>query len=108
VEPDVEKAKVPPLILQPLVENAIKHGVSRVSGPQQISIHARKTAEGQLQVDVENAVPANTLPAPIGLGVGLVNVHGRLQVRFPGLASCTEHAPTHGRKRVTIQMPLVT
>lgn len=51
VAPDVASAQVPPLLLQPLVENAIRHGVSRVPAGGRLTIAARRR-DGRLALDV--------------------------------------------------------
>jgi len=80
---DAARCLVPPLVLQPLVENAVKHGVSnRVEGGE-IRIHAAREGD-QLKVRVTN--PCNDDaggPAPPGAGVGLDNVRRRLHAIAP-------------------------
>lgn len=79
---DVRHALVPSLILQPLIENAIKHGVGAMAGSVGIWLSARREAD-RLQVIVENNMPLEvTEPKPVGMGVGLKNVAGRLRARF--------------------------
>ncbi|HEX6375750.1 MAG TPA: histidine kinase [Allosphingosinicella sp.] len=100
-------ARVPPLILQPLVENAIKHGVARTAEPVRLTIAAREE-DGQLVLTVENdRGPAEPAKGEPGTGVGLINVCERLAARFGGEASC-EHGPLPGGGwRVTLIMPVV-
>ncbi len=67
---------VPPLLLQPLVENAIKHGVAgRIEGGV-VRLQARRI-DGRLLLEVENPVDADAFARP-GEGVGLENVRRRL------------------------------
>jgi integral membrane sensor domain MASE1 len=66
---------VPPMVLQPLVENAVKHGV--VEGFGRVELRAR-LVEGDLVVTVGNTVPAGCDPAGWGEGVGLAAVRARL------------------------------
>jgi len=86
VPPDLASARVPSLILQPLVENAVKHGVLRCEGGTHITIRARREAE-MLHLSVSNdtrrrgdepAGPGN------GAGIGLDNVRNRLIARYDG------------------------
>jgi signal transduction histidine kinase len=101
-------ARVPPLILQPLVENAIKHGVARSAQPVTVAIIAREV-DSRLVIEVENdgGAPAGDAAAD-GTGVGLANVCERLAARFGRGAECL-HAPLpDGGYRVTIAMPLDT
>jgi len=68
-------ALVPNLILQPIVENAIKHGVSKIEGTGEIALRAR-IENGQLIVDVENNAPL--IEAGTSAGVGVRNTRARL------------------------------
>ena len=77
---DARVALVPSLILQPLIENAIKHGVGRSSAPVGIHIIARKRAD-RLWVAVENGLGFDRKPTS-GFGIGLRNVAERLAARF--------------------------
>ncbi|HEX9948140.1 MAG TPA: histidine kinase [Allosphingosinicella sp.] len=108
VPADLRTARVPPLILQPLVENAIKHGVARTAEPVRLTIAAREE-DSQLILVVENdRGPAQPIRGEHDTGVGLVNVCERLAARFGAEAAC-EHGPLpDGGWRVTLSMPLDT
>jgi hypothetical protein len=88
VEIQVEDAALPVVIpvlsIQPLVENAIKHGVAQRADPGYIHIRAA-LEHGDLRVTVENsaapATPRRTTDAP-GAGVGLQNVRRRLEICY--------------------------
>ncbi len=104
VPAELEQALVPGFILQPLVENAIKYGVSRSVDPVTIVIRAR-AENGKLLVSVlDDGRPS--LEAPAGTGVGLRNVTDRLITRFDGNASLTYGARPEGGFRVDIALPL--
>jgi sensor histidine kinase YesM len=79
-------ALIPGFLVQPLVENAIKHGVAPSREPVTIRICAW-LEEGQLCVTVENCVPSGEIAPTIGAGVGLANVKQRLQAVFGEAAS---------------------
>jgi two-component system, LytTR family, sensor histidine kinase AlgZ len=84
VEESVEEAvkawRVPPLLLQPLVENAIRHGIATRPEGGVLRLEAR--AEGRkLRLLVENPFDPDA-PARPGVGIGLSNVRGRLQARY--------------------------
>jgi two-component system LytT family sensor kinase len=101
---DLASARVPPLILQPVVENAIKHGVARTAGAVSVSIAAREE-DGRLILTVENDGGGEG-EGEGGTGVGLANVRERLAARFGPEADC-EHGPLPGGGyRVTLAMPL--
>jgi LytS/YehU family sensor histidine kinase len=99
-------ARVPPLILQPLVENAIKHGVARTTAPVRLTIAAREE-DSKLILNVENdRGPSEPAGDSHGTGVGLVNVGERLAARFGGEAICESGPLPGGGWRVTLIMPL--
>jgi two-component sensor histidine kinase len=78
LEPGLEHALVPHLILQPLFENAIKHGVARSKAPVEIRLTARRRG-GELHVAIGNTVRAGAPDdSRNGEGVGLSNVARRL------------------------------
>ena len=107
IAPDVEDAAVPGLILQPLVENAVKYGVSRSSRPVTIAIRARSEA-GRLHLSVEDdgAAQGPSTESPNGHGVGLRNVRERLAARFDGAAECRYGPRADGGFRVDLVLPL--
>jgi len=82
VDPSIESAEIPTLLLQPLVENAIKHGIAQVMEGGTIRIAA--TVRGAFaEIHVDNPVDADA-EAPQGLGIGLRQVKQRLQGRYGG------------------------
>ncbi len=80
VPEELLQAEVPNLILQPLVENAIRHGVAKSSSPGLVRITARR-GNGWLELSVEDDGPG--LPAgwqsDAGRGIGLRNVRSRME-----------------------------
>jgi two-component system, LytTR family, sensor kinase len=99
-------AAVPGLILQPLVENAIKHGVARTTLPVAIGVTASEEA-GQLVLVVADTGPAPSSQTNTGHGIGLANVRDRLAARFGDNAALVVDVPDSGGFRVTLKMPLV-
>ncbi len=90
VPEDLANAAVPGLILQPLVENAIKHGVARSTKP--VAIHLSARVEGdQLILSVADDAPGTARPAE-GNGIGQTNVRDRLFARY-GAAAVVETLP---------------
>ena len=90
IDPQTLRARVPNLILQPLVENAIRHGISRQSAPGRLVIRAsRRDARLLLQVEdngpglslisESGAHPANATTRTATGGVGLANTRARLE-----------------------------
>lgn len=102
---DVRGALVPSLILQPLIENAIKHGVGATVGKVEIALRARREAD-RLQVTVENDMPlGDDHKQPTGMGVGLRNVAERLHARFQGDSEFSSGPVAPGRYRASIDLP---
>jgi len=83
VDPETLDAEVPRLILQPLVENAIKHGVSPQTGPGMISIGSRRDGERLYLTVTDNGVGlTGRTRARLHGGVGLTNTRDRLQCLY--------------------------
>ncbi len=106
IAPDVRDARVPNLVLQPLVENAIRHGIAPRTTPGRVEITAGRTGE-RLCLSVRDDGPG--LPAGDGRtaeGVGLANTRARLN-RLYGPAHRLElHTPTGGGFEVRLTFPL--
>ena len=106
---ELGNAAVPGMLLQPLVENAIRYGVARSTRPVTVTIRAR-AAEDNLLLTVEDdgQAPADMplLPSEKGHGVGLRNVCERLAARFGEAATCHYGARAEGGFRVALSMPL--
>jgi hypothetical protein len=78
--PGTERDEVPPLVLQPLVENAVTHGIAHVLDGGVVSIHATRQMTS-LVLTVDN--PCDTdRPAGRGTGLGLRNVRERLESEY--------------------------
>src|SRR3546814_19496501 len=90
-------ACVPGLILQPLVENAIKYGVSRTKRPVTITIAAHED-NGRLHLSVSDDGDTVQLEGAKGNGIGLANVPDRLTARFG--EDATQIGRASGRERV--------
>jgi two-component system, LytTR family, sensor kinase len=74
---DLYGALVPPLVLQPLVENAIVHGIEKLVDGGEIRVTVRES-EGMLSIYLYNDGPALSLARSYRTGVGLSNTRGRL------------------------------
>jgi LytS/YehU family sensor histidine kinase len=75
ISPEAEGALIPQLLLQPLVENAIVHGIAPARDGGWIAIEAA-VRDGRLFVEISNSIAGTSHP---GLNIGLVNVKARLQ-----------------------------
>jgi hypothetical protein len=102
---DCENAAVPRLILQPLVENAIKHAVGRSDHQVDVSISARST-QGMLICAVWNSPVVEGKLEPEGLGVGLDNVRQRLAAIYNESALLRSDATADGGWLAQLQLPL--
>lgn len=85
VAPDAAECQVPPLILQPLVENAIRHGVARNPGPVWIAVSARRRG-ADVVVAVGNRAAAASAVEP---GFGLRHTRRRLAETYGEAAALT-------------------
>jgi two-component system, LytTR family, sensor histidine kinase AlgZ len=107
IEPASRACLVPPLLLQPLVENAVRHGIAQLleGGVIRIvaSLQGAPGAGARLLLAVENPCDPDH-PALPGEGVGLANVEARLAARYPGEARVAATAAA-GTYRVEIALP---
>jgi signal transduction histidine kinase len=102
--PDLEEARVPGMILQPLVENSVKYAVSPVSRPVTITLAAREEFD-RLVITVSDDGPGVPQGAQHGFGIGLANVRDRLEARFgPDIGFVS--GPVPGGYRSEIRIPL--
>jgi two-component system LytT family sensor kinase len=100
-------AQVPTLILQPLVENAIKHGISKRAQGGEIQVAAAH-ADGMLSLSVGNDGPS--LPPDFETrrtGIGLANLRNRLQILYGSAFELSLQNQAAGGVQVSISLPLV-
>jgi two-component system, LytTR family, sensor kinase len=101
---DLEEARVPGMILQPLVENSVKYAISAVARPVTITLAAREEFD-RLVITVSDDGPGVPQGAHHGFGIGLANVRDRLEARFgPDIGFSS--APVPGGYRTEIRIPL--
>jgi signal transduction histidine kinase len=107
VQPEARPALVPPLLLQPLVENAVRHGIEADPDAHVIEIEAAAAA-GRLTLAVRDDGPGcQPHPEPAGMGVGLRNTRARLEATFGSAATVTlRNLPNRGAES-SIDMPFV-
>ena len=96
--------KVPGMILQPLVENSVKYGVSASSKPVTISITAREEY-GRLVLTVSDDGPGSAGDKH-GFGIGLANVRDRIEARFGNAATIVSGATLTGYE-TELRLPMV-
>ena len=108
IDPALLDAAVPSLVLQPIVENALKHGIGPKVGGGRVDIIARREG-GQLCLIVRDdgyGVATNELDA-LNEGVGVSNTRSRLSQLYPNQHRFEFRAPLQGGLEVTVAIPLV-
>ncbi len=101
---DLDEARLPSLLLQPLIENAIKHGGGDPPGAAPVRL-AIAGVDGRLEIIVENRI-ADSAQGREGTGTGLANVRRRLEAMF-GAAARFEVGETDGCWRAFVAIPLI-
>lgn len=112
VDPQASQCVVPPLIVQPLVENAIVHGLAHVTGVGVLRIAAKCDGDS-LRLTVEDNGPAISLATPSAAsarsgaaGVGIANTRRRLTQVYGADATLRIERLAAGRTRATIILPI--
>ena len=106
IPPEMEDCRIPGMILQPLIENSVKHAVAPQSGKVTITLSAREEY-GRLVVSVSDngTGGANDETRP-GYGIGLANVRERLEARFGDDATVVSGAVPDGYATY-LRMPIL-
>lgn len=105
VPAELTGARVPPLLLQPLVENAVRYGVARVPGPGRVAVRAWAEG-GSLHIEVLDSGPGFPPAGRWTEGIGLGNTRARLQQMYGGEAALAlSNLPERGA-RVHVRLPL--
>lgn len=102
LDQECAECMVPPLVLQPLIENAVKHGIATLVDGGLIRVDSR-VREGRLEVSVENGFDPES-PAPRRSGLGLRNVRTRLETRYGADAHLSARSDQN-RFRVEFEVP---
>ena len=117
VDPAAVDLEVPSFVLQPLVENALKHGLSPLNSGQSVDISARRVGAG-LELIVEDngrgldgAITSSgrfmaARPSVDGLGIGLTNTRQRLKVLFGDRYAFRMSNNASGGCRIEIRLPI--
>jgi LytS/YehU family sensor histidine kinase len=103
ISPEAECARIPPLLLQPLVENAVRHGVAhRVEGGRLV-VRADRVGE-RLRLEVRDDGPGVGGSRAAGNGIGLENARQRLEQLY-GVDQRLDLERTEGWTRVSLELP---
>lgn len=106
IAPAVQNALVPTLILQPLVENAIRHGVAAVRGPCRLDVEAVATGD-RLELQVRDTGRGFDHPgSPPREGIGLRNTRKRLAALYEDEAELELVSPPIGGVEARLRLPL--
>lgn len=103
IEPETRQAQVPNLILQPIIENAIKHGIAPRAAAGQIEICARRL-NGHLQIRVSDDGPGLDRSS-LSAGVGLANTQERLRQIYRSDFQFSLAQGEQGGTVVTLEIP---
>ena len=107
IDERVADALVPSMILQPIVENSIKHGIGPKLGSGTIRLSGQLRAD-RLQIEIEDdgvGIPLDEMPNVFGKGIGVSNVRERLTVLFGNDYQFLFEPREDGGVRVRIQIP---
>ena len=108
---------VPGMLLQPLIENSIKHGLEpRISGGT-VTLRSKITDDGMLLVEVEDdgvgMAPERNVASPVsglvqpGTGIGMRNVRDRMKVLYGEMASLEINSRPGRGTKVALRMPIL-
>ena len=109
---DLRDVPVPPLLLQPLVENSIRHGLEPQVEGGEIVVRARresKASAGKLQIAIEvrdTGVGLGAAPPSEGSGFGLAQVHERLATVYGARGGLEMAAAADGGTRAVVTFPI--
>jgi two-component system, LytTR family, sensor kinase len=107
IDPAVLDALVPTLILQPLVENAVRHGIARTPGPGRITLRAERIA-AHLYLIVRDTGGGFSQDGQRDEGVGLSNTRARLAQLYSGQGTMETRTPPEGGAEVIVTVPYHT
>ena len=107
VDPEASDVPVPPMVLQPLVENAVRHGLAASASGGDLMV-AAKVIDDHLRMEVrDTGVGASgvDLAALMSRGTGLRNISARLQTLYGEAAHLEATSPSKGGFRVVVTLP---
>jgi sensor histidine kinase YesM len=104
VPAELASLPVPPMLLQPIVENAIKHGLEPKIEGGRIDIAAHREGERLVLLVIDSGLGVRATRDPASTGLGLPNLRARLAALYGAAATLTiaDHPPTGTRVTITI------
>lgn len=105
IDPATPDSRVPALLLQPLVENAVRHGVARSMEAGEIRIRTESNGK-VLRLSVENTCPAAGRESEVSKGIGLTNTRKRLDHLYGTQYTMAMQRLDSGDMSVTIDLPI--
>lgn len=112
IDRNAANAAVPTLLLQPLAENAIKHGIAPDSTPGTVYVRIRISGTETLRIEISDTGRAGDGAVPAGEalefrpGVGLANTRARLEALYPGRYVFALERAAEGGVLVRVELPL--
>ena len=119
IDPQVKAEKVPKLILQPVVENALEHGLdvkeegdkilqlSFLDAGDAVLLRVEDNGMGMREEEVENILKDNNKTPKHGSGVGVINVHSRIKLMFGNEYGLSVESEADEGTKVTIHIPAI-
>lgn len=108
IEPSAARALVPQFLLQPLFENAIRHGVSQVIEPCEVRFSALCKLD-RLEIKIRNEGPKRDVTqGPPRFGLGLTNTVDRLRIHYGNCHAFRYSDRAEGGAQIDISIPYVT
>jgi two-component system, LytTR family, sensor kinase len=105
IEPSAARALVPQFLLQPLFENAIRHGASRMTAPCEIRFCAARSLD-TLEIVIRNDGPKRDVSSgPLRFGVGLTNTMDRLRIHYGDRHTFQYSGRPEGGAQIKISIP---
>jgi hypothetical protein len=104
IDDDTRQIPIPPMMLQTLIENAVKHGIATLPGGGELRIHSSLGPDAMM-VEVENTGQLRA-PQPDATPLGLSNVRERLRVLY-GPSASVQLQERDGRVAATLRIPRV-
>jgi hypothetical protein len=107
-DPDTFEARVPHLILQPLIENAIRHGIAPQRGPGWIAVTTGRSGDSLIVQVRDNGLGLNGSDPLHGEGIGLANIRSRLEQLYGDRSALLIRERGSGGTLVELRIPFRT